>query len=124
MKVLEDAVTLALVVSVQLGVPVTVLFVIGYLRYRCDPSGREARQGRPVAGIAIAQDARARPAFGTNRPCWEVKQCSPEESRDCPARRRSQMPCWQATRTPYGHLRARCVNCDRFLAPPSPGWGR
>lgn len=119
----------ALAVTVQLGVPVVVLFVIGYLAYlesgRRDP--RPARpgasaggQGSPNAGERGKGDGLPMAGGeGMRQHCWQLKGCRPQERDSCPACRHVDLPCWQARKAACGRLEADCINCELFLAPPA-----
>jgi len=58
--------------------------------------------------------------LGGEKPqCWEVKNCSMEEMRSCPALV-SPEPCWQARRLSNGDLREECLECRVFHQTPVP----
>ncbi len=119
----------ALAVTVQLGVPVAVLFLIGYLAY-LEGGRRDPRTARPGAG-ARGQASPGADGLGTGagrpmavgagnwRQCWQVKRCRPERRQSCPACRNAGLPCWQARKAACGRLEADCIDCELFLAPPA-----
>ena len=51
--------------------------------------------------------------------CWEVKNCTPEQMKNCAAGQ-SPLPCWQARRLPNGYLREECISCEVFRKAPIP----
>lgn len=122
METIRDAVSVALMVAIQVGMPVTILFLIGYRRHRADRWGQPQHGEQPTSigsiGIAATQKLPSR------RPaqCWESRQCSPEKRASCPACSRADIPCWKAMKLSLGRLQADCLDCERFLTPPTRGW--
>ncbi len=113
-ETLEDVVTLALVMAVQLGMPVSLLFVFGYLTYRNDRR-RQTLPGFP----GDWREAQQRPMRLGDRPCWKAKGCAAEKRAECPAFSHPEIPCWQAMKLSLGRLQAPCLDCERFVALPS-----
>lgn len=59
-------------------------------------------------------------AVNVDKPqCWDVKNCAPEQRRDCPSPRSSE-PCWQVHRQANGYLREECLTCVVFRQAPIP----
>ncbi len=110
MEIVESAMASALIVAIQTGMPVSILFIIGYLAYRAEGRGRIAHLGSEVAGQS--RDLRA------STHCWDARQCSPERRLSCPAYQHPEMACWQANKQSLGRLKAECLNCERCVAPP------
>ncbi len=109
----------ALAVTIQLGVPVAVLFVIGYLAY-LEAGRRDRRTVRQSTGGQGRGPALAKAvADGSRRPCWQMKHCRADQRATCPACRRVDLPCWQARKVVCGRLEADCIDCELFLAPPA-----
>jgi hypothetical protein len=52
-------------------------------------------------------------------PCWEIKNCTPEQRTACSARESGQ-PCWQTRRLANGYLREECLTCEVFEQAPVP----
>jgi hypothetical protein len=51
--------------------------------------------------------------------CWNIKGCSPEQRKNCPATS-SLLPCWQMYRRPNGYLQEQCISCPVFIDAPIP----
>lgn len=51
--------------------------------------------------------------------CWKIKNCSPEQQKECVAVS-SALPCWQVYRLPNGYLREECISCEVFTNAPAP----
>jgi hypothetical protein len=51
--------------------------------------------------------------------CWEIKNCMPEQMRECPTPTSTQ-PCWQVRRQKNGYLREECLTCQVFNQAPLP----
>ena len=51
--------------------------------------------------------------------CWQVKDCAPEQMRECPSSV-SPEPCWQVHRLSNGYLREECLTCVIFRQAPIP----
>lgn len=51
--------------------------------------------------------------------CWDVKNCTPEQMRECPSPSSSE-PCWQVHRQANGYLREECLTCVIFRQAPVP----
>ena len=117
---LADVVSTALQVSVQLGLPVIVLFVIGLLSHRSTAASLsrpvlEMEGGRGGSGRSGGEgDSRSGEATGASS---EEMVCEGKDS-PCPATQRSDLPCWQAAKLSLGRLKSDCVDCERFVAPP------
>ena len=58
-------------------------------------------------------------AMAKRTPCWEQKQCSPEQMASCPAYAQKSVPCWQVMRDKQGNLKSTCVSCSVFLNAPA-----
>ena len=51
--------------------------------------------------------------------CWDVKNCAPEQMRECPSPKSAE-PCWQVHRQANGYLREECLTCVVFRQAPIP----
>lgn len=80
----------------RLGVPVAITVGIGYWFTRLDRRWQ-------------AQ------ATGTRKPCWELKNCSPESRARCVAYQHADIPCWALVRATEGQLRPECTSCPAFV---------
>lgn len=111
MEIVESAMASALIVAIQMGMPVSILFIIGYFAYRAEGRARVAHLGSTVVGLR----------GGTRPPthCWDARQCSSERRIPCPAYQHPEMACWQAIKQSLGRLKTECLNCERCVAPPA-----
>lgn len=115
MEIVESAMASALIVAIQLGMPVSILFIIGYLAYRSEGRDRAGQLGSGIDEFAVSSlRADTRVAV----PCWEKLRCPPERRLSCPAHERPDLACWQAMKESLGRLQSECLNCERFVAPP------
>lgn len=102
-------------ILVRFGIPVVVLFAIGYLAYRFQrrPGAAFDRAGTEELsdfnhGKIVPQ--RLRPSH-----CWEIKGCPLAKRASCPAYNRRYLPCWMALKLANGgHLNHECLNCPLF----------
>ena len=90
----------------RIGIPVAVTALVFFLLRRLDKRWQN--------------EALAIPVISSQRPCWEIKDCSEEKRKDCPASAHPNIPCWQVFRTKNGLLREDCLGCDVFRLAPTP----
>ncbi len=90
----------------RIGIPVAVTALIFSLLRRLDERWQK--------------EARAIPVLSSQRPCWEIKGCTGEKRKNCPASAQPKVPCWQVFRTKNGLLREDCLGCDVFRQAPAP----
>lgn len=55
-----------------------------------------------------------------NSHCWDVRKCSDEKKKICPAYARPDVPCWQVFRDKNGLLGKPCLGCEVFQRAPIP----
>ncbi len=121
METVTEAVSTAALVAIQMGMPVTILFLIGYRSYQAERR-RQAERGTVTLGWRGVHPETSPPASqGSRGHCWEVKGCPLERRAACPAHQQPQLPCWQAMRLTLGRLQADCLDCERFLGSPGRG---
>jgi len=60
------------------------------------------------------------PVVPTGKPCWEIKDCPEQTSRNCPAFADPTTPCWQVFRTKDGVMKETCLGCSVFRQAPIP----
>lgn len=118
METLASIFSTAMAVVVQLGVPVVVIFIMGYTteratRRRSDPQRNQPPEGshreRLLAWLAsdektgqvVSQTGLSRPGVPVARPPFLE----------------SELPCWQTAKSTSGRLRGECLGCGAFLAP-------
>lgn len=114
---LRDAAALALMAGIRLGVPVIVLFVIGYQAFRAE----QRRQRLLINGCGGADSEvwGGLTGVGTRRRCWEVKRCPQDVRGSCPAFKSPDLPCWQAIKVVNGgRIKSECIRCVQFLSGP------
>jgi hypothetical protein len=102
-----SAVVIGLVLRIGLPIAATAL-VIFFLR-RLDNQWK-----------AEATERMLIPMASSGKPCWEVKKCSPEQMKTCPAASQTASPCWQFFRTDQGALKETCLGCEVFRLAPLP----
>ena len=103
---MDTVVTIVLGLLLRIGIPLAVTALIFYLLRRLDERWQK--------------EALAIPVISSQRPCWEMKGCSEEKRKNCPASAKPNVPCWQVFRTNKGLLREDCLGCDVFRLAPTP----
>ncbi|OGN74384.1 MAG: hypothetical protein A2X25_05710 [Chloroflexi bacterium GWB2_49_20] len=101
------SIVIGLVLRIGLPIAVTALVII-FLRRLDNRWKAEARENLLV------------PVAAYSKPCWEVKNCSQEQMKACPAAKHTASPCWQFFRTEQGILKETCLGCDVFRQAPLP----
>lgn len=108
----QDVLVIFLLFFVRLLVPLVVLLALGYLyeRWSAKRTVRHRRTEEETAG------RKNWPSAGTLNcaPCWESKNCTPEQRALCPAARRRGVPCWLTMQLVEGRLPERCLDCQVF----------
>ena len=97
---MDAAVTFVLGLLLRIGIPVAVTALIFFLLRRLDERWQK--------------EAMAIPVVSNQPPCWEIKGCSEEKRKNCPASTQADTPCWQVFRTKNGLLKETCLGCDVF----------
>ena len=103
---MDTVLTFVLGLLLRIGIPVTVTALIFFLLRRLDERWQK--------------EALAIPVISSQQPCWEIKGCSEEKRKHCPASATPNIPCWQVFRTKNGLLREECLGCDVFRLAPVP----
>lgn len=103
---MDNILTFILGLLLRIGIPVAVTALVFLLLRRLDEHWQK--------------EARAIPVVSSQRPCWEIKSCSAEKLKNCPAYAQPNTPCWQVFRTKNGLLRETCLGCDVFHLAPVP----
>jgi hypothetical protein len=103
---MDTVLTLVLGLLLRIGIPVAVTALIFFLLRRLDERWQK--------------EALAIPVISSQRPCWEIKGCSDEKRKNCPASAQPNVPCWQIFRTKNGLLWEECLGCDVFRLAPTP----
>lgn len=103
---MDIVLTFVLGLLLRIGIPVTVTVLVFFFLRRLDEHWQKEAQAIPV--------------ISSQRPCWELKGCSDEKRRNCPAFAHSNIPCWQVFRTKNELLREDCLGCEVFKFAPMP----
>ncbi|MCL4535164.1 MAG: hypothetical protein M1370_08425 [Bacteroidetes bacterium] len=113
MEGLENAARLILGMAIVSGIPVMLLFVLGYwLRGDRALTSGPLLQGLALEGVTIREDERDSAKERIRRThCWELMQCSMAKRLNCPAYARSYLPCWLAIQMACGEMKHQCRNC-------------
>jgi hypothetical protein len=99
-------------IVVRFGLPLVVTLSVIWLFRRLDAHWQAEAQQQLQARMALAA--------ANHVPCWQQRECTPEQRAACPAYLNSQIPCWQIFRDKDGCLREACLKCDVFLTAPAP----
>ena len=108
---MDGPLILVLLFVLRLGLPLAVLFALGYLYERW-----AVRQSADIPRL-VEDHTTASPRVGyaaQAAPCWELKGCSPEERKNCPAAQRPGLPCWLVKQMSEGGLPEDCLDCGIF----------
>jgi hypothetical protein len=101
---------LAVRLVVLSGLPVVLLFLLGYwLRGRTGEAGVKARLAHNAGGTQ--PDSEFLPDQTSKPRCWQVLACSMERRSTCPAYERMYLPCWLANQLAHGELKRECSAC-------------
>jgi hypothetical protein len=103
---MDTLLTFVLGLLLRIGIPVAVTALVFFLLRRLDERWQK--------------EALAVPVISSQRPCWEIKGCSEEKRKDCPASQQAGVPCWQVFRTKKGLLKEECLGCDVFRTASAP----
>ena len=90
----------------RLGLPILVTALVFALLHRLDKRWRD--------------EALALPVVPMGKRCWEIKGCSEEQKKNCPAPAQPNVPCWQVFRAKDGTMKEACLGCDMFRQAPVP----
>lgn len=114
MEGLESGARLIVGVGILSGIPVMLLFLLGYwLRgdraIIGDALRRRLKMEEPAVIKEDEQDS-AKERIRRTR-CWQVMNCPMTKRLDCPAYARSYLPCWLAIQLAYGEMKHDCRSC-------------
>ncbi len=105
-----------LVVGIELGIPVAMLFGVGYSLYRRRPR-QQLEHSRSQAPYQGSKPGSAERAAAAPLHCWEMRACPAEVKEGCPAFHQPDMPCWKAVKQASGDcIQARCFECSLLLS--------
>ncbi len=103
---MDAAVTVLVGLLLRLGIPIAVTAVILALLYTLDKRWQK--------------QARALPVVPSGKRCWEVKRCSEEAKKNCPAAAQPDAPCWYVFKGRDGVMKEACLDCKVFRRAPVP----
>jgi len=103
---MDVVLTFLLGILLRLGVPIAITGLVLVLLHRLDKRWQK--------------EALALPVVPAGKPCWEIKGCSEEMKKNCPAAAQSKAPCWQVFRTRDGVMKEACLGCEVFRQAPVP----
>jgi hypothetical protein len=90
---------------VRLAIPIAATLLVIYILRRLDKRWQAEADLEPVQ---------------VEKPeCWKIKDCPPEQVKDCAAAK-APLPCWQVKRLPNGYLNEDCISCPVFIDAPVP----
>jgi hypothetical protein len=102
----DIALTFIIGLLLRLGIPIALSVLIFALLHRLDEGWKK--------------EALALPVVPAGKRCWEIKDCSEEKKKNCPAAANKNLPCWQVFRTKDGVMKEACLECDVFRQAPLP----
>ena len=111
----SEVTVLAALFLLRLGVPVALTLLVAFLLRRLDRKweAEAKRLATDTTEPATLPAASASKSF----PCWLIKGCGAEKSRDCPAHANQSLPCWLARLRAEGRIPQLCATCDLFQTP-------
>ncbi len=123
----------------RIGIPLLITFGVGYFLRRLDARWeREARQeatrpqprpaphldlSLPTANRGLPAPLAAAGADHFHQPCWDLRDCEPQQRQNCPAALHPEMPCWLTRREMEGKIPEACVHCVLFTSAVAPAQG-
>ncbi len=116
---ISDAVVIAGMFILRLGVPLAITLAVGYLLLRLDRKWQaeawaEWESSKLKQGEQAGQAAGRATSSVAEQLCWDLKECSQATREQCPAFKRPNIPCWLARRRAEGRLPAACYDCELF----------
>jgi hypothetical protein len=94
----------------RLGVPLLIIFGVGYGLRRLDAKW-EAEAQATTRKAVVKTEIELRPV---EQPCWVLKNCPEPVYTRCPAFLNGQQPCWLARSRAEGMLPNKCFQCVLF----------
>lgn len=95
---------------IRIGIPLVLTILLSLLLRRLDAQWRDEAIGYQAEAINKAeQDIYF--TIWSRTPCWEEKNCSPEERARCKAYLQSEKPCWEVYRN-NGSYSKSCTTCQ------------
>ena len=114
----EGALVIFGLFMLRIGIPLLVLLGLGYLYERMAAKrDKEARINMPPLSNTTSVSSRTtnKAGYSAQRvPCWEVKQCTPEQMAQCSVPKRQEVPCWLTRQLVEGALPELCLDCEIY----------
>jgi hypothetical protein len=95
---------------IRIGIPLGLTILLSWLLKRLDAQWRDEALNYKAEAITKAEQDLYVTLWARN-PCWEDKQCDPEDRLRCKAFLQSQKPCWEVYRT-NGSYNKSCDGCE------------
>ena len=103
MGTITTSLAFCVVLLIRLAIPIAMTVMLIYFLRKLD-SRWQAEAGFPPSSLQKPE-------------CWKIKDCPPEQQKNCIART-SPLPCWQVFRSTNGYLREECLTCKVFHDAP------
>ena len=116
MGFVQSSIDSALAVVVILGLPIVILFVVGwYIHWVGRRRSLLASSGR---ARGASRSLHSRSKQGPQPRCWEIKHCPQSMKNACPAFLHPDVACWQAKKVANGWktVSKDCVGCQLYAA--------
>jgi hypothetical protein len=110
---METILAVAGMLLLRLGVPIGFMVVLSWGVSRYVSRDEERAEAKATARTAPVASRRA---VAPKVPCWQVKGCAPAAVTQCPAGRRTDLPCWLARQVVEGKMLATCPSCVMYRA--------
>jgi len=104
---MDTVVTFLLGLGLRIGIPIGITVLVFVLLRQLDKRWQKDAMSVPVVATG-------------GKPCWELKGCSEDNKKKCPAAAQPAIPCWQIFRSRDGVLGENCIGCDVFRQAPVP----
>ncbi len=101
---MDVAITLVLGFLLRVGIPIIATALVLVVLYKLDQHWQK--------------EALALPVVPSGKRCWDIKGCTEEMKKDCPAAAQPNIPCWHVFRTHEGVMKETCLECKVFRRAP------
>lgn len=111
------------VIAIRLGLPMVILFIIGYLMQHQASTMRSSLQAQDEAkGIVNSAYKAALPKPGQPPFCSEMKACPWVKREKCLAYSQTYLPCWLAVKLDNAeHIKNECLHCALYQSQVADG---
>jgi hypothetical protein len=104
----------------RLGIPLAVIFLIGYWLRRLDAKWQAEAVARRETEIELVGEPEIEIYRVIDQPCWVIKDCPESIRNQCPAFQYPDKICWLARRQAEGKIPEACYYCPLFSLKHSP----